>query len=149
LGDNLDPVIVRIIYEVDSHGFVFVADAPHFFMQSMSGGIIVGNKGKMEFVIPEVIGLLPVSKPGQLKLMRSLAIPEKNKDKASVRRFLPSYFVKLERFLVEIKAFFEIQYIEIVVRESEFHKRLSFHAEKGLFSKQTYFMCNGLFLIAF
>src|SRR5512137_751710 len=85
LRDYFEPVIVRIIDKVNSHGFVFKADATHFFMQGMSGDKIIHLKSQMEFVISQIVRLFSVFEPGELQLMRRLAIAQKDDNETSIR----------------------------------------------------------------
>jgi hypothetical protein len=42
------------------------------------------GKGQMEFVVPQVIGLLPIPKPSQFQLVCRIAVAEEDKDEAAV-----------------------------------------------------------------
>ena len=106
LGDDLNPVVVRIIDKVDDHILVFITDAAHLFMQGMGACKIVDFESQMGFIIAQIVRLLPVFEPGQFELVKSLTVTEKDDNETAVRRFMPSHFCQLQRFPVESKAFF-------------------------------------------
>lgn len=63
--DDFYPVAVGILDKIDAHRFIFKANAPHFLMTGMRGFHIIYRKGQVEFIIPQIIGILfPVSQPG-------------------------------------------------------------------------------------
>lgn len=51
LGDDLNPVAVRIIDKVDDHILILITDAAHFFMQGMGACEIIDFESQMEFII--------------------------------------------------------------------------------------------------
>jgi hypothetical protein len=122
LGDDLNPVAVRIIDKVDNHILILITDAAHFFMQGMGACEIVDFESKMEFIITQIIKLLSISEPGQFELMKSLTVTEKDDNETAVRRFMPSHFDQLQRFSVEGNAFFQMENIDAIMGESELHK---------------------------
>jgi hypothetical protein len=58
--------------------------------------------------------------------MRRLTVTEKDENETPVRCFTPSHFGQLQRLPVKGEAFLQIEYIEIIVRESELHRLDSF-----------------------
>lgn len=50
-GQNLQPVLIGVSDEIQTHGGVFVADAAHFGMLGMGGLEIIHTEGQMEFVV--------------------------------------------------------------------------------------------------
>jgi hypothetical protein len=106
LGDDFNPVVVRIIDKVDSHSLVLITDTAHLFMQGMGFSKIIDFESQMKFIIAQIVRLLSVFKPGQLELVRRLTIAEKDENETAVRRFMPSNFGQLQCFPVEGKAFF-------------------------------------------
>ena len=48
-------VAVGVLYEVDAHGFVLVANAAHLFMQLMRGGVIRHGEGQVDLVVAQVV----------------------------------------------------------------------------------------------
>jgi hypothetical protein len=75
-------------------------------MQGMGACEIVDFESQMEFIITQIVRLFSISEPGQLELVKSLTVAEKNDNETAVRRFMPSHFCQLQRFPVEGKAFF-------------------------------------------
>ncbi len=90
-------------------------------MQGVGGGEIVRDERQVEFVVAEVVGFLPVPKPGQLQLMAGLAVAEEDEDEAAVGGLLPPHLLELEGLLVEADALFQVEDVEIVVGKTEFH----------------------------
>ena len=64
--DDFEPVIVRIVDEIDAHFGIFKADAAHFLVLCMCRIEILCLKSKMEFIFAKVVGLLAVAQPSQL-----------------------------------------------------------------------------------
>ena len=66
LGDDFQPVIVRIVDEINPHFGIFKADAAHFLVLCVCSIEIRSLKSKMEFIFAKVVGLLAVAQPSQL-----------------------------------------------------------------------------------
>ena len=49
-------------------------------------GEVVHMERKVELIVAEVVGAVPVAQPGQLKQVRGLAVPKIDDDKAAVVR---------------------------------------------------------------
>ena len=64
--DDFEPVIVRIVDEIDAHFGIFKADAAHFLVLCVCSIEIRSLKSKMEFIFAKVVGLLAVAQPSQL-----------------------------------------------------------------------------------
>ena len=90
-------------------------------MVGVGRGKIVHDQGQVKLVVTEVVRFFPVPKPGELKLVSGLAVAEENEDEAPVGGLLSPDLGQLKRLLVETDAFLQIEDIEIVVREAEFH----------------------------
>ena len=131
--DNLDPVVVRIMDEINAHLHVFIADTSHLLMQGMRGGKIVDNQRQMEFVVAQVVGFLSIPHPGKFQLMAGLAVTEKDENEAPVGGLFPPDLLELERLLVKLHALFQVEDIEIVVGKPKFHGCSPFRSTMGLF----------------
>ena len=55
LWHDLKPVAVTIFDEVNSHGRIFETDAPHLFVQSMGGIVVVRAECQMKFFFTDVL----------------------------------------------------------------------------------------------
>lgn len=83
-GDDLQPIAVWIIDEIDAHGIVFKADTAHFAVLGQRFFIIIDFKSQMELIVPQLIRLLAVTQPGQLQKMLGKTIAQINDDKAPI-----------------------------------------------------------------
>ena len=53
--NDLQPVSVRIIDEVNPHFRIFKTDAAHLRVLFVGGLHVVGDKGQMDLVVPKII----------------------------------------------------------------------------------------------
>ena len=120
MRQDLDPVAIRISDEVDAHREVFVADAAHLLVLLVCGVEVVRCDGEVEFVLAEVIGLLAVVEPGELELVRRLSAV-REVDECEIRGVQAVRFLEAERFFVEFQAALEVEDVEVVMCETEFH----------------------------
>ena len=65
--NDFQPVIVRVVDEIDAHFWILKTDAAHFFVFFMSGIVICNGESQMEFVFTQVIRLFSVTKPCQFQ----------------------------------------------------------------------------------
>ena len=82
--DNFEPVIVRIVDEIDAHFGIFKADAAHFLVLCVCRIEILRLKSKMEFIFAKVVGLLAVAQPSQLQCEIGFAVAQINQLPAAV-----------------------------------------------------------------
>ena len=82
---DFNPVAVGVVDEIEVHRAVFKADAAHFFVQGMRGGLVLHAHGEVNLVVAQVIGLGAVAQPGQLQLKRRGAVGEIDQDEGAVR----------------------------------------------------------------
>ena len=92
LGDDFNPVVVRVIDKVDSHRLVLITDAAHLFMPGMGACKIVDFESQMEFIVTQIVRLFSILEPSQLELVQCLTVAEKDDNETAVRRFKPSNF---------------------------------------------------------
>ena len=95
-------------------------------MEGMGARKIINRESQVKFIVAQIVRLLSVFEPGQLELVRRPTVAEKDEDKTPVRCCFPSCFCQLQRLPVEGEAFLQIEYIEIIVCESELLKLVSF-----------------------
>lgn len=65
--DDLDPVSVRIIDEVDAHILVLIAHAAHRLVFLIGFLHIIHLESQMEFIVPQIVGFLAITQPGELE----------------------------------------------------------------------------------
>ena len=123
-GDDLQPISVRVGDKVDAHCGVLKTDAPHLFMLVVRCCEIVCAEGEMELIVPQIICMVPVTEPGQLKLVRRNAIPKVNNDKAAVIRVDTVYFGQTKRFPVKGKRTVKVADIEIIMGKRKLHNHI-------------------------
>jgi hypothetical protein len=92
----------------------------------MGCGKVIHDQGQVELVVPEIVGLLTVPKPGELELMAGLSVSEKNEDEAPVIGYPSPNLGEMKGLLVETDTLFQIQNIEVIMRKTEFHGDASF-----------------------
>lgn len=85
---------------------------------------IIGLKSQMEFVVSQIVGLLPIFQPGQLQQMAGLMVSQIHD--GEIRGFNPPGFFQAQGFFIESQGSLEVQHIEIVVDEFELHYRFPF-----------------------
>ena len=90
-------------------------------MLSMRCFVIIYQKCQMEFILAQIIGFLAVTQPGKLQQMRSFAVRQIYQNKAAVLVHLTVILLQAQSLLVKLQAFFQIQYIKVVMCESKFH----------------------------
>ena len=66
--DDLQPVAIRVLDEVNAHGGVLVADDAHLAVQLVGGLKILRPEGQVEFAFAQIVGLGVVLEPGELQL---------------------------------------------------------------------------------
>ena len=59
--DDLDPVSVRIIDEVDAHILVLIAHAAHRLVFLIGFLHVIHLESQMEFIVPQIVGFLAVA----------------------------------------------------------------------------------------
>ena len=125
LWDNLEPVVIGIVYEVNPHVGVFVADAAHLLMAGMGCFVIIDLECQVKFVVAEIVRLLAVSEPGQFQLVRAVPVLQIDDDEAPVLRLDPPHFVHVKGITVEFQALCKVEHVEVVVNHPEFHRNTS------------------------
>ena len=75
-GDKLQPIPIGILYEIDAHILIFIADAAHLFMMRVGGFDIFYCECQMEFSFSQVVFFCPVVKVRQFKLKIRLSVTE-------------------------------------------------------------------------
>lgn len=118
--------MVGVFAEVDAHGRVFVTDAAHLFVAGVGRFEVVSLESQVEFVVPEVVGLLAVPEPGQLQLVGAVPVLEVDDDETAVRRGDPPDLRHIEGVSVERKTPLQVEHVEVVVDHGEFHFLLPF-----------------------
>ena len=68
LRQNLKPVSIWIYNEIDSHRFIFEANAPHLLMLLVRCLVILRLECQMEFAFTQIIWLWMIFKPGKFQL---------------------------------------------------------------------------------
>ena len=136
LRNDLDPVVVGIVYEVDVHLGVFVADAAHLLMAGMGGFVIIDLECQMKFIVAEIVRLLAVAEPRQFQLMRAVPVLQIDDDEAPVLRLDPPHFVHVKGIGVEFQALFKVEHVEVVVYHPEFHRNTPPHCTNCSFSRK-------------
>lgn len=125
LRQDLDPVAVGVGDEVEVHGEVFVADAAHGLMMRVGGVEVVRPHGEVEFVFAEVVRLFAVFQPRELELVRRAAAVAEV-DEREARQLEAVRLGEAERFFLEREALFEVEDVDVVVREGKVHGRAPF-----------------------
>lgn len=103
VGDDLQPVSVRVGDEIDPHFRVFKADAAHFLMETVGSLIIVRNESQMELAVTEIVRAVHIAQPGELQLKPGSVISDKNNDEGTVFGGDAPFFGQTERLFVEIQ----------------------------------------------
>ena len=84
------------------------------------GGVhVLHGKGQVELALSQVIGLFPVSQPGELQGKVALPVPQENQLVAAVGGIFLPYRLKAQGLIVKLDAALQIYDIEIEVVESE------------------------------
>ena len=94
-------------------------------MEGMGARKIINRERQVKFIVAQIVRLLSVFEPGQLEPVRRPTVAEKDEDETPIRCFFPSCFRQLQRLPVEGEAFLQIEYVEIIVCESELDKLVS------------------------
>ena len=116
--NDLDPVVVGVIDEIDAEIGIFETDAAHFFMFCICCVIIFCYECQMEFVFTQIVGIFSVSQPCQFQCEIGFAVTQINQFPAAVFCFFAANFFQAQRIFVEFHAFFQIQ--DVVVEMIEF-----------------------------
>lgn len=67
-AENLDPIIIRIMDEINSHRRILEADDPVLLMKLMYLIVVaIETEGEMRLILPEFVGTLVVAKPCQFE----------------------------------------------------------------------------------
>lgn len=120
---NLNPVVIGVIDEIDSHLLVLKADhstLPVVFPHCVKVAPRGKTQGYMALVLTEFVRFLMISQPCELKaetVAGSLQVY--NLEVARLRRYL-SAFCKSERFLIESNAFVKFSDVDVEMVEMQF-----------------------------
>ena len=115
--NDLDPVPVRIIDEIDSHGRILETDASHLLMSLMKCIEFIRDKSQVKLLIAQIIGLLLVPHPGELQLEVCPSVLEKdNLVTAVFSFFFPGNF-ETDGLFVKSNTLFKIQDIKVKMRK--------------------------------
>ena len=120
--NDLEPVTVGIVHEVDVHLGIFVADAAHFLVTGMGRIIIIDLECQMKFVVAKIVRLFPIFQPCQFQLMGTVPVLQIDDDKTPVFRFYSPHLVHIKGFPVEFQALLKVEHVEIIVNHTKFHK---------------------------
>ena len=99
--NDLQPVAVGILDEVDPHGRVFKADAAHLLVQRVSRGEVVDAKSQVELLLPDVVGLRVIPQPGQLELEFRGVVGYVDDDELPVGVLLAANLAQTQRLFVK------------------------------------------------
>ena len=89
-GDDFQPVTVRVVNKINTHGRIFIADAAHLLMQGIGCGKICRGKSQVELIFTQIIRFFAVFQPGQFQLVGRFFVSQVYQDK--IRGFLfPDY----------------------------------------------------------
>lgn len=75
----------------------------------------------MEFIVPQIVGFLAITQPGELELKARRHVSHVRQDKGAVRSFISTVHRKSQRFFIKGNAFFEIKHVEILMVKQKFH----------------------------
>jgi hypothetical protein len=131
LGNDLHPISVGILDEVNAHRRVFITHATHLLVMREGGGVVVGYQSQMKLIIPKIVGFRTVSKPGQFKFVRSSCVTQKNEYEAFVGRLNSPGLDKIQRIAIEIQTLLEIPNVNAVVIKSKYHAAFSIPERKS------------------
>lgn len=84
VGDDLDPVAVGVLDEIDAHSRVFKADAAHLPVLGVPDVEFVGDEGQVKLPLTQIIGLRAVLQPGQLQLKAGDPVPQIDQPEGAV-----------------------------------------------------------------
>ena len=88
LGQDLYPVAVRVLDEVDAHLLVDEADDAQLLVLFARGLVVVHTQGEVDLALAEVVGLLMVAQPGEFELEARFPVAEEDQLVGAVRRRL-------------------------------------------------------------
>ena len=106
LGNDLQPVAVRVFDEVDVHGRILKADAAHFAVLFVCGVKIAHGKCHVELTLAQIVGLGMILQLGQLKQKAAVLALKIDDDEAVAE--LSALFVQIQSVCVELNGFFQI-----------------------------------------
>lgn len=131
--EDLDPVVVRVMDEVEAHLVVLKADAPHLAVV-FSDLVVVAlhTHAEMRLVVAELIRALMVAEPGQLQPEGFVGAGEVGDDEVSLRMPDLADLFEAEGLAVEVDRPLQVGHVDVHVVEMgfDFHGCLYLKEEK-------------------
>ena len=117
---HLDPIVVRVVDEVEPHLPVLEADptvlavpGPYFVV------VACHAQAEVALVIAQLVGSLFVAQPGELQPEPRLAVAQVDQYERAVCGLLARKFPKPQRPVVEIQAALQVGYVDVEMVRSE------------------------------
>ena len=76
LGNNLNPIPVRILNKINSHFVIHKTNTSHLTMFPQRSLVIANGQSQMKFPFPQIIFLGMVCQPRQLQFKTGIPVPE-------------------------------------------------------------------------
>ena len=101
-GQYLNPIIVGVVDEIESHGGIFET-YPAVFLVILADCIIVSGhaEAEMAFVLAQFVGLGMFFQAGQFQKKTRAAVGEIDQRERAVRRLFPMMFLQSQCLFVE------------------------------------------------
>ena len=99
LRQYLKPVSIWIYNEIDSHCFIFEANAAHLFVLLVRRLVILRLECQVEFAFTQIIWLWMILKPGKFQLKITYIVAQIHDDK--IIGSLSSHFVQIKGLVVK------------------------------------------------
>ena len=121
-GQYLNPIIVGVVNEIESHGGIFKT-YPAVFLVILADCIIVSGhaEAEMAFVLAQFVGLGMFFQAGQFQKKTRAAVGEIDQCERAVRRLFPMMFLQSQCLFVESDAAFQVGDVYIKMVEFAFY----------------------------
>ena len=106
LRQNLKPVAIWIYDEINSHCFIFEANASHLFVLFVCCLVILCLECQVEFAFTQIIWLWMIFKPGKFQLKITYIVAQIHNDKIICS--LSSHFVQIKSLVVKFNRSLQI-----------------------------------------